>query len=208
MNDHDSHKRTSLPQRDEEGDVDNLQPGSEEAQEQAPPDIEDEPGWRSVDPDGNSNLTGYELIPEEQVAKVLKSVDLPPEVQEMIKTRLEVAHRYSGPLPLPDQLREYEKILPGAADRIMSMAEKSLDANIYTNRRLVNAEARGTKSVSISFSLFPLVFAIVAWFALKTGQEFAGIIAAAMGFAAVFPTVINALKNRKKSDASEHDDKE
>ena len=29
-----------------------------------------------------------------------------------------------------------------------------------------------------------------------------------MGFAAVFPTVINALKNRKKSDASEHDDKE
>jgi uncharacterized membrane protein len=30
---------------------------------------------------------------------------------------------YSGPLPPPSQLREYEDVLPGAADRIIRMAE-------------------------------------------------------------------------------------
>lgn len=40
-------------------------------------------------PDGNTDLAGYELIPEEQVAEVLKSVDLPPEVQETVEARLE-----------------------------------------------------------------------------------------------------------------------
>lgn len=34
------------------------------------------------------------------------------------------AAQYSGPLPLPQHYAEYEKILPGAADRILSMAEK------------------------------------------------------------------------------------
>lgn len=40
-------------------------------------------------PDGNTDLAGYELIPEEQVAEVLKSVDLPPEVQETVEASLE-----------------------------------------------------------------------------------------------------------------------
>ena len=31
---------------------------------------------------------------------------------------------HSGPLPAPGMFQEYEKVLPGAADRIMAMAEK------------------------------------------------------------------------------------
>jgi uncharacterized membrane protein len=35
--------------------------------------------------------------------------------------------RFSGPIAHPQHLREYEQICPGAADRIISMAERNLD---------------------------------------------------------------------------------
>ena len=34
--------------------------------------------------------------------------------------------KFSGPLPSPDDFREYEDVLPGAADRILGMAEFQL----------------------------------------------------------------------------------
>lgn len=53
---------------------------------------------------------------------------------------------YSGPLPLPSDFEGYERVVPGAADRILTMAEtqqkellkqasKEQEANIKENRR-------------------------------------------------------------------------
>ncbi|MBR3248745.1 DUF2335 domain-containing protein [Candidatus Saccharibacteria bacterium] len=42
---------------------------------------------------------------------------------------------YHGPLPPSTEFRKYEDVLPGAADRIMKMAEKSLDAEVEDARR-------------------------------------------------------------------------
>ena len=38
-----------------------------------------------------------------------------------------VSEQFSGPVPHPRHLRDYEAIVPGAADRILRMAEKSTD---------------------------------------------------------------------------------
>lgn len=35
-----------------------------------------------------------------------------------------VSHQFSGPLPPPDDLAKYDQIVPGAAERILQMAEK------------------------------------------------------------------------------------
>ena len=49
----------------------------------------------------------------------------------------------SGPLPSPDDLREYEVAMPGAADRIFMMAEQSQHADIdYDSRTLSIRENR------------------------------------------------------------------
>ena len=37
---------------------------------------------------------------------------------------------HSGPLPRASEFAEYEEVLPGAADRILCMAERSLNAEI------------------------------------------------------------------------------
>ncbi len=44
--------------------------------------------------------------------------------QRIEKRFTAVATSFSGPLPPPNILEGYEKIIPGAADRIITMAEK------------------------------------------------------------------------------------
>jgi uncharacterized membrane protein len=49
--------------------------------------------------------------------------DTPRQSGALIRTEV----LFSGPLPLPSILAQYERILPGAAERIIRMAEKSRD---------------------------------------------------------------------------------
>jgi hypothetical protein len=44
--------------------------------------------------------------------------------------RVEVSQAWSGPLPPPEILAEYERLLPGAAERILMMAEKATTGQI------------------------------------------------------------------------------
>ena len=61
---------------------------------------------------------------------------------------------YSGPLPPPQMLREYENILPGMANRIMSMAEKEQAIRSRDNWWLVfNDFSRISGSVIVSLGL-------------------------------------------------------
>ena len=49
----------------------------------------------------------------------------PPDRSGRVITQvLHEEHRISGPLPTPDTLLGYDEVLPGAAERIMRMAEK------------------------------------------------------------------------------------
>ena len=40
---------------------------------------------------------------------------------------VQVQQHYSGPLPQPEALAQYDKIVPGAAERIIKMAEKEME---------------------------------------------------------------------------------
>lgn len=56
---------------------------------------------------------------ESEIAK------LPPEKQAILFACMEQKHiEYSGPIPPPSLMAEYEKVLPGSADRIIAMAER------------------------------------------------------------------------------------
>lgn len=52
----------------------------------------------------------------------------PKKEQKAVMNHLKVqSSSYSGPIPPPDIIKDYENILPGSADRIISMAEKQAD---------------------------------------------------------------------------------
>lgn len=50
--------------------------------------------------------------------------------------------RFSGPLPHPDNLSQYEKILPGSADRIIKMAEKQSEHRIEIEKSVINSNVK------------------------------------------------------------------
>ena len=74
--------------------------------------------------------------------------EAPPEVQKAIAEVLEgrsekmslMATMFSGPLPPPDVLREYETVIPGAADRILSMAENQSAHRQHMERYIAERE--------------------------------------------------------------------
>ena len=80
---------------------------------------------------------------------------------------------YSGPIPPPQALREFEEVCPGLADRIVRMAEKTQDANI----RDIDNRHRETTIGQISGLVASLSMAAVAIVALlKNFPSVAGIV--------------------------------
>ena len=52
---------------------------------------------------------------------------------------------FSGPLPPPEILEKYEQILPGAAERILSMAETQSKHRISLEGRVIDADITNSK---------------------------------------------------------------
>lgn len=70
--------------------------------------------------------------------------DAPPELVLLLRSVVQEARitAYSGPLPTAEQFAAYENVLPGAADRILGMAERAQELNrqrIGLQRRRINA---------------------------------------------------------------------
>lgn len=70
----------------------------------------------------------------------------------------------SAPLPTVDEFAGYERIQPGAADRIITMAEKSLDAEIEAQRTSNEVAAKDHKAQNIcmiiattAYSILPII---------------------------------------------------
>jgi uncharacterized membrane protein len=77
-----------------------------------------------------------------EIEKRLDGLLPPGERDEIIRRVVAVVHSesFSGPIAHPGHLREYELILPGAADRIIAMAEKHQDHIIAMERTVVEKE--------------------------------------------------------------------
>ena len=52
-----------------------------------------------------------------------ESVAIPESKEELKKLLLAVSQEFTGPIPPPSMMEQYEKTLPGSADRILNMAE-------------------------------------------------------------------------------------
>lgn len=68
--------------------------------------------------------------------------------------------RFSGPLPHPRHLREYEDILPGAAERILAMAENTLDHNRAMDQRIVTDD-RDDRAIGMHYGLAAFFGALI-----------------------------------------------
>jgi uncharacterized membrane protein len=62
--------------------------------------------------------------------------------QQLAAHRLQITESYSGPLPHPNILRQYEELMPGLADRIITMAENQANHRIDIEAYAIPTDAR------------------------------------------------------------------
>lgn len=90
----------------------------------------------NIDPEGDGRSSANDLIDGE----------LLDEVADRVTENTMAVYSYSGPLPPSSEFASYEKVLPGAADRILFMAEESARAAAEATK----ADAAATRAAAES----------------------------------------------------------
>jgi len=101
-------------------------------------------------------------LPEHDDAVEGETVEQPsiPGLQQL----LAVGEAWSGPLPHPEALAGYARLLPDAPERILAMAEKDISSRIDRADRLTNASIKTASRgqlAAISLTFVAIVAAIV-----------------------------------------------
>lgn len=130
---------------------------------------------------------------EEEIIESLGDL-VPVDDREEVVSRIGamvVRHEaFSGPIAHPSHLREYEAIVPGSAERIISMAEQQLNHHINQEKIALKAETGdGRIGLWIGGAIFALLVACAfCAMMLDKGTLYAGIFlgTAAVGGIAVF----------------------
>lgn len=109
-----------------------------------------------------------------------------------------IAVAHEGPLPLPELFRGYEDVLPGAADRILTMAERAQQASVDARLIPVRAEATTLKMATFGVTFLPWFLIGLAALLLVTGHEVGAIVAGLAGLVGGGPQVIAATRRPRQ----------
>jgi uncharacterized membrane protein len=136
---------------------------------------------------GNPNLpTPRSSVPEELKSEIEKRLQselktLPADKRSRLVAEVaSLTVQFSGPLPPPHMLQKYNEILPGAADRILTMAEKEQQFEIDMNKTLVHCEQKYRMTglvcgLLVSLASFGTAIAFAAAGDTTTGAVFGGV---------------------------------
>jgi uncharacterized membrane protein len=88
------------------------------------------------------------------------STEITPSTQndEDVQIIQQLRH-FSGPLPSPENLLHYDKVTPGAAKRIIKMAEKNQENRLHINRIMAESDVKK----SLRGQIFGFVIAAIAF---------------------------------------------
>ncbi len=108
-------------------------------------------------------------------AEILGKIqELTPQEQEVIINQLTVTEHFQGPLPAPKHLRQYNEIVPGAAERIIVMAEKEQEHRHSSEDLDLSAAIKQVTRGQWMAFILAIVFAGIAVWLTLSGFEVAG----------------------------------
>ena len=108
---------------------------------------------------------------ESPVQVILDAV--PESKKEEVKEALMIirSEMYSGPIPPPEALARYEEIQPGAADRILKMAEKQQEHRMALETKAIGGQVDQSKRGQLfGFILVFVCIAVAVFFAVYFGM--------------------------------------
>ncbi|MCP4674196.1 MAG: DUF2335 domain-containing protein [Deltaproteobacteria bacterium] len=113
---------------------------------------------------------------------------------------------FQGPLPPPEVLRSYEAACPGAAERILAMAEGQIAHRQDVEKQLVASRCRvQDRGPLLGFVMGVLVISI-GGICLWQGKDIAGLVALVGALAAVVIPFVYGKRHQKRESKRRRDD--
>ena len=138
-----------------------------------------------------------EITPKKEIEKLEKADESNKEIFQLI-SQLVYSKEHRGPLPAPEDFREYENILPGSADRILKMAEEVTYSKTKNLAKKTSIENRNSLIGLIFAFMLALLFLGISFFMISKGYPIAGIIAFISELGALVYTFVYGSKARSK----------
>ena len=110
-------------------------------------------------PAGREPVTGQILPPAEEEA-----------IRELVKIEVSRSISYSGPLPQASEFQLYEATLAGAADRILTMAEREQEERLKTQREYIQAGIKWKSRGQLFAGILALMFCALACWLINKEQ--------------------------------------
>jgi uncharacterized membrane protein len=126
----------------------------------------------------------------------------PPVLEAGVVKRTVTAAAFSGPLPLPAMLREYEEILPGSAHRIVTMAESQGAHRQRLEQQVVTGDSRRSNLGLASGFVVAIVGFVVAGYFAYLGHPIEGTVLASADLVALVGVFIYGTTSRKAERTS------
>ena len=116
-----------------------------------------------------------------------------------------IQSEFSGPIPPPNIIKGYEDIVPGAADRIISMAEKQAEHRQAMEHIMVKSESRDSL-LGVLFAFFLGILCIVAAIiiVILVPQNAGAISGSIIGVAGIGSIIATFIKSTRTSSRNTH----
>jgi uncharacterized membrane protein len=115
---------------------------------------------------------------------------------------------FSGPLPPPEILEHYEKICPGAADRIITMSESQSEHRKGLEKSVITSDiSRANKGLIFGF-IVGLVGLLGSVFLIGIGKGAYGVAIGAIDLVALVSVFVYGSQSRKKEREQRREPKE
>ncbi|MFB3919234.1 MAG: DUF2335 domain-containing protein [Candidatus Velamenicoccus archaeovorus] len=140
-----------------------------------------------------------------QIDKEITPNSPAPEIQEDNQSegrlvQFTKGYSFSGPIPPPQILSQYEQILPGAAGRILGMAEKQSNHRQNMEKRIIYSETfQGTLGMVFAF-VIALVAIAGGVFLIFSGRPIEGLISLLTPLAIIVASFLNRPKKDQKQN--------
>jgi uncharacterized membrane protein len=121
----------------------------------------------------NEDLGEIATLLEEEIPEIARD----PRRKIAVIRKIQMMCSYSGPLPPPEMLERYGKIVPGAPERILKMAEKQSEHRIELEKVVVKGNSRRENQGLQYGFIISLVTIIGGIFLIYNNKNSAGLVA-------------------------------
>lgn len=141
-----------------------------------------------------------------------RSKNKPAKRQGAAPNNLRAAFRsmqYSGPIPMSSEMEKYEALCPGATDRILTIAEKSLTQSSEQAQHRQNLETSAVRATNfrsilgvVAATVIALASLLLAGFCVYCDHELTGAFFGTGGLGSIVTTFIYGTRsNRQEREA-------